>query len=455
MTVIEMIVSAALAIVPALIIIPLFKGLGGVMGAIANKASGIAGKPMGQAMAGVKSNAAKRSDLAKGVAANVKKNTPIFGSKDANARRSRIANTTFGKGLDKISMGYYSGGAANAAAKQEAEDIEFAKNAATSEMVDKSMDPGKVGTDGLYSEDTQHGYLQRKLMTATEKGDRAGIKAYTDMLAAKGVAGRSAVVSAVGVADSKMAKETDEGKKKKYAASRQALNNHIQSDFAGWKESDSRAINMTKGKGSVLMGADELTDSDIAGHSEDDMKTILGNDGSDESKLAMAQRAQAILNNDTIKKDGKKRQALADIMKEGGLGMGGDSSPVTALNNVANSGDQQSGGSAPDGSSGGGAGATQSDTGHLVKTTRSAIDSRSGNVVEVARAGREVMQQVHAASGETGQTTKNTLRAGMKKLSNEDISKIIQHGVANTNDVHAQELLKIARSEAERRNRSN
>lgn len=85
------------------------------------------------------------------------------------------------------------------------------------------------------------------------------------------------------------------------------------------------------------------------------------------------------------------------------------------------------------------------------------INPSTGEVTTTANfaSGQEVMQQIHHASGHEGRATKKSLQAGVGKLSDDQLGELIQQAQTTPgadNDAHYQEVLKVARGEAGRRN---
>lgn len=85
------------------------------------------------------------------------------------------------------------------------------------------------------------------------------------------------------------------------------------------------------------------------------------------------------------------------------------------------------------------------------------INPSTGEVTTTTNfaSGQEVMQQIHHASGHEGGATKKSLKAGVGKLSDDQLGELIQQAQTTPgadNDAHYQEVLKVARGEAGRRN---
>ena len=85
------------------------------------------------------------------------------------------------------------------------------------------------------------------------------------------------------------------------------------------------------------------------------------------------------------------------------------------------------------------------------------INPSTGEVTTTTNfaSGQEVMQQIHHASGHEGGATKKSLQAGVGKLSDDQLGELIQQAQTTPgadNDAHYQEVLKVARGEAGRRN---
>lgn len=118
------------------------------------------------------------------------------------------------------------------------------------------------------------------------------------------------------------------------------------------------------------------------------------------------------------------------------------------------------GGSAPTpSSSGDGGGASGGGTPQIsyesAPTTN--INPSTGEVTTTSNfaSGQEVMQQIHHASGHEGSATKKSLKAGVGNLSDAQLGELIQQAQTTPgaeNDAHYQEVLKVARGEAGRRN---
>ncbi|HMS92804.1 MAG TPA: hypothetical protein PKD28_00305 [Candidatus Saccharibacteria bacterium] len=110
-------------------------------------------------------------------------------------------------------------------------------------------------------------------------------------------------------------------------------------------------------------------------------------------------------------------------------------------------------------SSGGGGGASGGGTPQIsyenAPTTN--INPSTGEVTTTSNfaSGQEVMQQIHHASGHEGSATKKSLKAGVGNLSDAQLGELIQQAQTTPgaeNDAHYQEVLKVARGEAGRRN---
>lgn len=135
-----------------------------------------------------------------------------------------------------------------------------------------------------------------------------------------------------------------------------------------------------------------------------------------------------------------------------GTPLSGGSNPAPA---VAGGGTPSSSGASSGGSTTPGGSGTPQISYESTPTTN--INPSTGEVTTTTNfaSGQEVMQQIHHASGHEGGTTKKSLQAGVGKLSDDQLGELIQQAQTTPgadNDAHYQEVLKVARGEAGRRN---
>lgn len=170
--------------------------------------------------------------------------------------------------------------------------------------------------------------------------------------------------------------------------------------------------------------------------------------------------AQAVMDSEPARdamsvKDRDRMAVLA-----GGTGSGNPTPTVTggSASSPSGSGSAPSGSSsAPSSGGGGSSGGSGTPQISYESTPTTNINPSTGEVTTTTNfaSGQEVMQQIHHASGHEGGATKKSLKAGVGKLSDDQLGELIQQAQTTPgadNDAHYQEVLKVARGEAGRRN---
>jgi hypothetical protein len=415
------IASGAMAIIPAIVIIPLFKGLGGIMGAIAAKASGVANRAASPMKGKIKKDGALGAERAKAAFNNTKVGRALGrGNARRDAKRARqdesAAKYHAEKNANEIMSNPNSTNEEKAAAQRTLDKIETEQTAGHESVLQSRIAEGKLNNAGLEA------MVDDNTLDDTERQAAANILAKS--------------------VDSDALQRLN--KKKKHS---KFIQKAVESsgNFAAIKAKNAGAVQYS----------DEI---DADGNTKTAGVGDYSKTGADQSTTMSKQALEdAFEDNNFVdlqmaaaKTDPSYLSSHGNIMALAKSGHTGAQSIIDA----AGLGSAASAANNPGGSSGGGPGATSSDSARI-HTQNVVLDPKTLKPFEVDNRGKNIMQQVHALSGDTSSTpTPGSIRKGLEKVSHEELAAMHEHAINNPADRSSQKLNEYVQREADRRNQS-